>query len=221
MNKPHAFQEKIAAILNYVLENKKNFYIGIGVAAGIIIIAVGWYFYRLDYEKNAQKLYASAFNAYHFAITKPGDEESVMRTIGMYQEVVKKYPGSRAAAYSFLGLGNLYFKIRDYDRSIQAYQDYLNSSGATKDLKALAFSGLGYCYEVKGQREKAIEAYENSARDSIGGAFTGVTYINIARIHEQMKNFPKALEYYKKASEQKNEALLEALIKRKIAELDS
>ena len=89
------------------------------------------------------------------------------------------------------------------------------------DFKALASNGLGYCYEAKGQNEKAVEAYENSAKDSIGGAFSGAAYVNIARIYERMKNTPKAIEYYKKASEQKNEALITALIKRKIAELGS
>jgi tetratricopeptide (TPR) repeat protein len=88
-------------------------------------------------------------------------------------------------------------------------------------LKALAYSGLGYSEEAKGKLDKAIEAYGNAVKDTIGGAFTGVTYMNIARIYEKLKNDQMALEYYRKASEQKNNALIEAVIKRKIADLDS
>jgi tetratricopeptide (TPR) repeat protein len=221
LNKPDVFQERIFAVSNYIREHKKYVYIGIGAAMGIILLIAGWYFYRMDYEKKAQKAYDEAFNTYHFMTAKPNDEENMRKIIGMYQEVAKQYPNSRAAAYASFSIGNLYYNLKEYNQSIKAYQSYIDASATTKDLKSIAFSGIGYCYEAMGQDSKAIEAYENATRNSIGDAFSSMTYLNIARLYDRMKNNQKALEYYKKASEQKNDALTKALVQRKIAELDS
>jgi tetratricopeptide (TPR) repeat protein len=213
--------EKTERLFQYARDNRKKLFIGAGIAAGIILFILGWYFYHLDYEKRAQKMYAAAYNSYHFTSSGSADVSAAIHTIGMYREVAEKFPGSRAAAYANLGLGNLYYRSGDMDHAVQSYQDFLNSSVSQKDLKALAYSGLGYSEEAKGKLDKAIEAYGNAVKDTIGGAFTGVTYMNIARIYEKLKNDQMALEYYRKASEQKNNALIEAVIKRKIADLDS
>ncbi len=217
IQKPDWFQEKIGAVVGYIRENRKRVYIGSGAALGIILIAVGWYFYRLDYEKNAEKLYTAAFMYYHFA---PPGQENALQVIRMYREVVDKYPGSRGASQSLFSLGNVYYRLGDYDRAIQSYRDFLSEAGGKDGLKVLAYSGMGYCYEAKGEPAKALESYENASKNA-SGAFAGMTYANMARICLGMKDNAKALEYYRKALETKNDPLMEATIKRKLAELDS
>lgn len=219
VKKSDTFQERIQGVLHFISENRKRLYLGAGVIAALILIILGWYFYRADYEKNAQKLYAIAFSTYQFSPGAGG--ESYMRAIGLYREVVEKYPGSRAAANALFSLGNLYYRLNDIDRSIKAYEEFLKETGGRNDLRSLAYNGLGYCYESKGDLQKAREAYGNSLKDTIGGAFSGVTYMNMARISVELKDEKSAREYYQKALEQKNEPLIEAMIKRKMADLDS
>ena len=60
--------------------------------------------------------------------------------------------------------------------------------------------------------------FERSVR-SASGAIAGMTYNTMAEISEAQGKKQEALTYYKKALEQKNEPIIEALIKRKIAEL--
>lgn len=218
--KADAFQERIGKILVYIMENRKRLYMGLGAVLVIILIVAGWYFYRLDYEKNAGKIYTAAFTFYHFAPPGPG-ESNALRSIGMFRDVVEKYPGSRSASQSLFSLGNIYYRMNDYDRAIQSYRDYLGESGGKDDLAAFAYSGMGYCYEAKGDTARALAAYENSAKNTLGAAFSGMAYGNIARIYQQMKDNKKALEYYRKAVDEKNDPLMESMFRRKIAELDS
>lgn len=212
-----AFQLKIDAITEYFDRNRKRVYIGLGVFLAVILMFTGWYLYRLDYEKNAQKAYAEAFSAYH--LSPPGAETS-MRAIRMYTELVQKFSGSRAAAHALFSLGNLYYGLGDFDRSIQAYKDLLNISGIRKDLRSMAYNGLGYCYEAKGDLDKALESYEKSIPNAMGGAVLSGTYSNMAGICIEKNDRGKALEYYRKAREQKSDPVLDAMIKRKISELE-
>ncbi len=218
LKSPGAFQSKIEIIADYFEKNKKRVYIGLGVFFAAILMFIGWYIYRMDYEKNAQKLYAEAFSVYH--LSPPGPETS-MRAIKMYGELEKKFPGSSAASNALFSMGNLYYGLNDLDRSILAYKDFLNASGIRKDLRSMAYNGLGYCYEAKGDLDKALESYEKSIPNAMGGAVLSATYSNMAGIYLEKKDKKKALEYYKKAHEQKNDPVLDSMIKRKISELEA
>jgi tetratricopeptide (TPR) repeat protein len=218
LKSPGAFQSKIENIADYFVKNRKRVYIGLGVFFAVMLISGGWYLYRLDYEKNAQKLYAEAFSVYH--LSPPGPETS-MRAIKMYSELDRKFPGSRAAANALFSMGNLYYGLNDFDRSIQAYESFLNASGIRKDFKSMAYNGLGYCYDAKKDLDKALEFYEKSIQNAAGGAVLSATYSNIAGIYLEKKNKDKALEYYRKAQEQKSDPVMDAMIKRKISELEA
>ena len=221
LNTPNLFLVKARHTLDYLIENRKRVFLAVGVAVGVVLIAVSWYLYRLDYESKAQKLYAAAFNYYHSAQTDYAGDAAVPQSVEKYREVVEKFPGTKAAGLALFSLGNVYYRVADYDRAVEAFQDFLKSSAARKELKSLAFSGLGYCYEEKGQLDKAVEAYESATNEPISSAFSGMTYMNIGRVYEKSKDPKKALDYYMKASEQKNDGLVDALVKRKIAELSS
>lgn len=215
---PDAFQAGLHYVLSLFQARKKQFYVGLGVLLCCVLIAVGWYIYRQDYEKSAQRLYDVAFGIYQ---SSPPGKEGYLRAIARYREVVEKYPGSKAAANALFSMGNLYYRLQDTDQAIRAYEDFLNASGRKDDLRSLAYNGLAYSYEEKGELQKALEAYENSLKTPLGSAFIGVTYSNMGRIYIEMKDKKKALENFRKAKEQKNDPVMDALISRKIAELES
>ncbi len=215
---PDAFQSGIHYVISLFHARRKQFYTGLGVFFLCVLIAVGWYIYRQDYEKSAQRLYDVAFGTYQFSASSA---EGYSRALAMYREVVEKYPGSKAAANALFSMGNLHYRLQDTDRAIRAYEDFLNASGQKDDLRSLAYNGLAYSYEAKGEPQKALEAYQNSLKNPLGSAFVGVTYSNIGRIYIGMKDKKNALENFKKAKEQKNDPVMDAMISRKIAELES
>jgi len=98
LNTPNLFLVKARRTLDYLIENRKRVFLAVGVAVGVVLIAVSWYLYRLDYESKAQKLYAAAFNYYHSAQTDYAGDAAVPQSVEKYREVVEKFPGTKAPA---------------------------------------------------------------------------------------------------------------------------
>jgi tetratricopeptide (TPR) repeat protein len=116
-------------------------------------------------------------------------------------------------------LGAVYLKVGDIDNSIKFYDEFIAKSGGN-ELKALAYNGLGYCHEAKGDFAGAYKYFEEAAKSPEGTAFRGTAYLNAGRAAEQLKDRQKALESYRKALESKNDSITEMFLKRKISELE-
>jgi tetratricopeptide (TPR) repeat protein len=215
IEKPDSFQAAVNKISTYVKENKRKIYITSSFVAAIIVIAIGWYLYKMNYENDAQKLYAKA----HLAAMKNtmqgiNPDQNVLK---LYQDVITQYPGSKAAMMSHYQMGSVYYDIGNIDESVKAYSDFIKEAPVGSDLQAMGYSGLGYCYESKKDWKNALEAYEKASTSKTGGSFVGITYRNIGRIYEEMNNREKALEYYQKALSKTTDPGMELFLKRKIS----
>jgi tetratricopeptide (TPR) repeat protein len=215
IEKPDSFQLALKKIATYVKENRSKIYLISAIITLIIGISCGWYFYRMNYENNAQKLYEKA-NLVGIKLTMQGGkpDENVFK---MYRDVTTQYPGSKAAMMVHYQMGNMYYNLGDIESSIKEYTQFLKVVPDGSDLRALAHVGLGYCYESKKDLKDALESFEKAANSKSVGSFEGITYRNIARIYEEMNNKEKALEYYKKALDKTSDPSMEHLLKRKIS----
>ncbi|MDD5724368.1 MAG: tetratricopeptide repeat protein [Syntrophales bacterium] len=206
--------------LQYVLEHRSKLYAAGAVVLLIIILSGGWYFYRSSYENKAQSLYSEAYAAY--SVPDISEEErrgAYLKAVEIYEGLVKKYPSSHAATLSFYNMGNLYFNIDNTEKSITAYKTFLKRSGNNDILIALAYHGLGYCYEGTNDYDNALKSFETSNNRVQGTRFEYINYANIARIYEKMARQKEALEFYRKAAGKISDPLMELLIKKKIAAL--
>jgi tetratricopeptide (TPR) repeat protein len=215
IEQPDSFQLAVNNISTYISENKKNIYLISGVVTSIIVIVIGWYLYRMNYENNAQKLYAKAHIA-SMKTTMQGIDPD-QNILKLYHDVVTQYPGSKAAMMSYYQMGGLYYNLGDVDASMKAYADFIKEAPESNDLRVLAYNALGYCYEIKKDWKNALESYEKASTSKTVGSFDGITYRNIARIYEEMNNMGKALEYYKKALSKTTDPSMELFLKRKIS----
>lgn len=215
IEKPDLFQVTVNKISTYLSENKKKIYLISGVITSLIVIAIGWYLYKMNYENNAQKLYAKAYlAAMKIAMQGINPDQNILI---LYQDVVTQYPGSNAAMTSLYQMGSVYYDIGNIDASVKAYTDFIKEAPGGSDLQAMGYSGLGYCYEIKKDWKNALESYEKASNSKTGGSFVGITYRNIARIYEEMNNREKALEYYQKALSKTTDPSMELFLKRKIS----
>jgi tetratricopeptide (TPR) repeat protein len=215
IEKPDKFQAAVNRVSTYVAENKKNIYISSSVITAIIVIVVGWYLYNMNYENEAQKLYAKA----HLAAMKNASQgiNPDQNILKLYQDVITQYPGSKAAMMSHYQMGSIYYDIGNLDDSLKAYADFIKEAPGGSDLQAMGYSGLGYCYERKKDWKNALESFEKASASKTGGSFAGIAYRNIARIYEEMNNREKALEYYQKALSKTTDPSMELFLKRKIS----
>jgi tetratricopeptide (TPR) repeat protein len=84
---------------------------------------------------------------------------SVPQAINQYAEAVKLNPNHHQALYR---LGVLYAQVEQYPKAIDAWEQYVKATRGS----AVAYSNLGFCYEISGDRGRAEEAYRKGvARD--------------------------------------------------------
>jgi tetratricopeptide (TPR) repeat protein len=215
IERPDSFQLALKKIATYIIENRSKIYLISAIITLIIAISCGWYFYRMNYENNAQKLYAKAnIIGIKLAVQGSNPDENILK---MYRDVTTQYPGSKAAMMVHYQMGNIYYNIGDIESSIKEYMEFLKEIHDGSDLIALAYVGLGYCYESKKDLKDALESFEKAANSKSDGSFEGIAYRNIARIYEEMNDKEKALEYYKKALDKTSDPSMEHLLKRKIS----
>ncbi len=216
INKSDQVQSVFDKIIKYISENRSKVLLVLGILVFIMLSLSGWHLYRLNYEKNAEKMHLLAFHSYQ---KKDINRGTYLNAIELYKKVVKKYPGSNAAIHSLYSMGNIYFNINEIDNSISAYEQFIKKSNGNNDLVVLAYIGLGYCYESKGNLKKALSLLDNSIKYSAGSSYKGIIYRNMGRIYEEMNDSPKAIEYYEKALKLTVNPTMEMLIKRKISTL--
>ena len=216
LKEPDKLQVMFAQATFYFSKRRKEIAIGAGVAVLLVVAVAGWYFYRQHEEGQALTQYNKAL-----------EELSKAKSIGMkpegmvklFEEVVKKHPGTRAAAFSLYRLGNIYLDMNNIDGAIKAYKDYLNENSEENEFRVLVYNGLGAAYETKKDYKTALGYYENAIQTKAGHLFESINYENMARAYESLNDPKKALEYYKKAAEKAKDPSMKELLNRKISSL--
>jgi tetratricopeptide (TPR) repeat protein len=218
LEQPDAFQEAFGKFLDFARENRQKLYVAVGVLTLVIVLGAGYLFYTASYEKDAAKLYFDA----RLKVMKAdpmGTGAAGPVAARALSEVIEKYPSSDAAQDARYELGNLYFIVNEFDRSIQVYKAFIDSA-SKKDIRAVyARFGIGYGYEAKKEYDKSLESFNQVVDSKPGNVFEGLSYRNIARVYEEMNDNGKALDYYKKALEKTKDPSASSLLKRKLAQL--
>jgi tetratricopeptide (TPR) repeat protein len=106
---------------------------------------------------------------------------------------------------------------KQFDLAITMYEEFLTKADADNDLVSLAYNGLGYCFEANNAFDKALVQYEKALKAGGAASFEALHLGSIARVYEEMKNFPKAAEFYKKALEKTTDPMMGLYLKRKLA----
>jgi len=218
LEQPDAFQEAMGRVIAFAARNRRMLFAAGGAIVLAMVLGGGYFFYASSQESDAARLYFDA-RIRAMKADPMGTGTAGPEAVKALAEVVEKYPSTDAAQSARYELGSLYFSSGDYDRSIQVYRDFLDRAGA-KDIRAIyAWFGIGYAHEAKKEYEKALEAFGRVASMNPGAVHEGISYRNIARIHEEMNDRGKALEYYRKALEKTKDPSASTILKRKIAQL--
>lgn len=219
LKQPDKFHVVALRIFRYISENRGKLYLASGVAGLILILFVAWGIYRINYEGKANLMYSQAYNSYILAGSSEDETKTYQTAMDIYKELTSLYPKSDASKLAFYNMGNIFYVLGDIDRSINAYESFLQQSKKFNMMTSLAYYGLGYCYEVKKDFNKALESFENSNKNIEGVHFASMNYANMARIYEEKGEKETALSFYKKALEQTPDPLIEAIVRKKVATL--
>jgi tetratricopeptide (TPR) repeat protein len=197
----------------FVETHKSRIYMGAGGIAFLFLIAIGVYFYQVNYENKAAGLYNGVVTA-RMKAGSPARDEAAIKGL---KEVISKYPRSNVALLAHYRLGNLYYASGDYDAAKGAYEKFIKDASADNDVVTLAYGGLGACAEQKKDLKKALEFYELAMKTKTAASFETINYSNVARVYAAMKDNKKAIEFYQKALSKTTDPVLTILIKRKLS----
>ena len=219
---PDEFISTSSVVIDYV----KNNYVMIGgAAAAVLVVALivfGFYYYSREREQEALALFTQAKQMYQKSTAaQPNDQPQTplyRPALEKFEEVVANYAHATSATQSLLYIGDCYYHLKDYDKAIEHYMSFVNTSKKDNYLRQFAFEGLGYGYEGKGDYEKALDYFKQSLNEP-NCAIKNQLYLNIARCYETLKDNTAALEYYKKAGGDGNISPFIALAEDKAAAL--
>ena len=189
----------------YIMENKKSLMIIIG---SVVLIVLGYVTYRFVYlpnkENSAQReffrsqLYvedasnkdsvAPANNDYKLALDGDGQSKGIL-------EVADNYSMTKTGNLANYSAGVVYLQLGDYRKAIDYLSDF---SSEDIILSSLAKGCIGDAYFELGEKDNAINAYNDAIENSSNNFTTPIYLIKLAVLYESNKNYKEALKIYKR-----------------------
>ncbi len=124
-----------------------------------------------------------------------------LRAIGIYKQLIRKYPKTKIAEYSAFSMGDALFENKDYPGAAEKYQSFLKKYPWT-ELKDYARYKLGCCYLDQKHYEKAIQLflYEVKAPDPWLCAHSwyqlGISRMKLDRLEDAIKSYQRTKADY-------------------------
>jgi len=175
--------------------------VGLGAAAGGLLMV------RARMERQAQALLSKADTLFRQATSVPirrSDPKALERLEGpikAYREIMERFPKTKSAEEATIRLGNLYYQLERYDEALLTFTDYLNRYPEGR-LGFLARLGAGYCYEEKGDFEKASQAYQAALESPSTDPLLPEAYLALARVQVALGKVEEARRFFQKVVEQ-------------------
>ena len=162
------------------------------IAALIPLVGVGSIF-MMSYQKNqremeaAGKLFAAEQKSQPKAVMGfrlPGmggqKPEDVRASIGMFDDVAKEYPGTKAERRAHLLAGDAAFSLEDWDTAVREYDA---ANDGTPLERYYALTGKAHSLEGKKAWDDAISSYKKILDDS-AIVNRDLAAIDLARVYE-------------------------------------
>ncbi len=217
LKEPDFLQAEASKFLVYFEHHRLKMLVFLVALLVVMAVFGGWSIYRFNYNKSALKLYNQVEAA---SLAADGEEANAKLLLAGYQSVSAKYPHSKAGLYAYYQLGNQYFELHQYDKSLQSYDEFLQKADSNNFLRIFAYTGQGYCYEAKKDYTKSLGAFEEALKVPEGKELAGQIYSDLARIYEKLNDIKKSKEYYSKAIEKTRDRNMEDILRRKLAALN-
>jgi tetratricopeptide (TPR) repeat protein len=190
----------------------------IAIFTMVLISVPAYWFIQLQSEEKAWGLEREAARLFHEKPTPlseadkkdPAKKEETQterweKAAVIYDEIIKDYAKSSAAAIAQYNAGNVYFNLKKYDLAEERYKSFLKKETHQKELFPLVHLRLAYLYQEKKDHAKALDSlriayeWEGSYSQDHAGFEKGL-------LLEKIGNKKEAIDTYKKVSEQFKES---------------
>lgn len=191
LENPEVLQEKLVDVESWFERNPK---IVIGVIAGLLIVAGGFFGYRYyigTQDATAQSEMFQAvryFEADSLNLALNGDGNN----LGFLQ-IIEDYSGTDAANLANFYAGAIYLKQGKYPLAIFHLEDF---SASDMLVQARAYSLMGDAYMEQKDFENAARYYDKAASYKPNKEFTPIYLMKAALAYEKLNQSDKAIKAY-------------------------
>ncbi len=165
--------------------------------------------------ENAYIMITKDFNSANFY----SKEEMAKEILPILDEIIAKYPNTNSGKRALFYKGYVLYYLNKFDEAILVFEKITNKMNYY--LKDKSYYFLSYCYENKGDVNKAIETlsvFDNKMKDSY---YNSLSYYRIASLYEEKGDKSSALIYYKKIVDLPNDSSQKANAKKRIAIIEN
>ncbi len=186
-------EDKLVTFYSKSLQYYESYQKQILIAAAVLIVIIAAIAY-FGNQASIEETKASAALSEVSGMYQSGNYQAAIKgmpgnnILGL-AEVADKYSGTEAGEIARVYLANSYFYQGEYDKALEAYEDY---SGDLDLYKAAAAAGEAACYEAKGDLERAAEYYQNAAFVSESNPQNSEYLLNSAVNYIKVGNYDEA-----------------------------
>jgi tetratricopeptide (TPR) repeat protein len=200
VKEPDEFISTTSRIMAYAKKRYRMLAPVAGAVILLVLIAVVWYYYQAGRERVARESFNQAVALYQAegapGAEKPSDQK-YREALTQFTSLEENSRGTESGVKALFYLGEISYHLREYDRAIDYYNNFISRSRSGHYLRCFAYEGLGYCYEEKLEYAKAIDFYKQALSEP-SPALPDLLCGAIARCYEALNDKANALAYYKK-----------------------
>ncbi|MEX2483434.1 MAG: tetratricopeptide repeat protein [Brumimicrobium sp.] len=163
----------------------------VGVIAVVVLVVLAYQNFISEPKNQASKAEISTGILYL-------EKDSTKAAIEEFEILTSEYDGYAGGEISQYALGNLYFKQGDYEAALNELKGV--KIGDTY-LQTLAIGTQGDCYSELGEYESAVKMYIKAAERQENEITTPMFYFKAGLNAEEVGDYEKAAEFYKKIKE--------------------
>jgi tetratricopeptide (TPR) repeat protein len=190
--------QNFQSVTGFWEKNKKTV---IGIAAAVIVVALGWLLYQNYIVKPKEERAAEAmFKAEEYfrndslAVALNGDGQNKG-----FLYIIKSFDGTKSANLAHFYAGIIYLKTHDFNNAVKQLKDFSTES---KQIQMVAFGRLGDAYSELGKKDEAVEYYKKAGREFEADQFNSSEFLfRAGYLLESMGKNTDAVEVYKQLKE--------------------
>ncbi|WP_256013349.1 tetratricopeptide repeat protein [Desertivirga xinjiangensis] len=205
---------------NFVQENSKSLAIIGGAIVALVLLYIGYQKFYL--APRAEKAINEMFKAEEYTAVDSLTDKAIKGESGSYpgfETIAEEYSSTKSANLANAYLGGLYLKKGEYQKAIEALENYSSTGSPVIDPLVTGMLGDAYC-ELKNY-DDAISYYKKAA-DKNANSFTAPVFLKkLGLVYEEQKNYDDALDAYKKIKETYPESQEASLIDAYIARVEA
>ena len=212
---------KPSTVLSFLKENLRVVLI-VGVITVILLVGVPAFRFYVGYiDRKAATLEFIAYSYYYGSpsLKEMSVEDRLKKALEKYQEIIDKYPRSKVAPLAKYYMGNCYLELKETDKALDTYWGFVDSySKKGAKLLPLVYQRIGYANILKGDDNKAIEAFNKILSLPEANNKDQALY-ELGSIYERSGDKTKALEHYEKITKEYPDSPFASEAQPKIKEL--